>query len=324
MKKGISIIITLILMICSVSTYTLAAVSSGENFNVAFAESGSITIDGVISSGEWDGAAQFTVNKDTTGFADPTDLSVAYKLKWDATYLYICEERTDTDPLKYIVTEELFMSGQFYQGDATLFFMWFDNGVAPADPNLDYIDIQYTASSPAEGTIYGMRLHEGGDRSLFADDDLIASTVGTYTSVIELKFKLSDLPNAAGNITAGSKIQFYVCDTKTKNDVTNIVLWDDWDAQAYQLIWGLGLGIDVTDWNTMTLTAEVEPTPSPTIAPTAAATPTTMATLTAAATLTPEANPTTGGSSSDFGIILLLIASAMGMIIIISKKSIRN
>jgi len=304
MKKAISVIIAVIFVFCFVSTFALADVSKGENVDVALAANGSITIDGVMSAGEWDGAAQFTVDKDTTGFADLTDLSVAYNLKWDETYLYICEERTDTDPLKHIVTKEHFMSGQFYQGDATLFFMWFDNGTPPAAPNPDFRDIQYAASSPSEGPLYGIRVAEGDNRALYTNGE-IASVVDANKSVIELKFKWSDLPNAAGNIKDGAKIQFYVCDTKTKNDVKEVVVWNDWEAQAYQLIWGKGLGVDVTDWNTMTLKAPASSTP---------------ASETATDETVTDENPETG-DTSDFGVILLIVASSLGIFTLIYTKN---
>jgi len=309
MKKTISIIIAVVFISCIASTFTSAAVSTGENVAVKATESTPITIDGVKSPGEWDGATQFTVNKDTTGSTETTNLSVVYNLKWDATYLYICEVRTDTDPLIYLVTGADLLEGKFYQGNSTLFFMWFDNGVSPAEPNLDYIDLQYAAKSPSGNPVYGKRLHESDQRALYTNG-AIASVVGANTSTIELKFKWSDLPNAAGNITGGTKIQFYVCDTKTKPAATLADI-SDWNGQAYQIVWGKGLGIDATDWNTMTLQAAAgaTPTPSLTLAPTA----------TTAAVPTTAVNPTTGSASNN-GIVLLLAVSSLVTLMLIYKR----
>lgn len=306
MKKAISVIISLIVIICFASTFVFAAVSEGENVDVTYAANGLIAIDGVKSVGEWDGAAQFTVDKDTTGFADPTDLSIVYDLKWDETYLYICEERTDTDPLKYIVTAEHFSTGQFYQGDATLLFMCFDDGTAKDAKNPDLRDLQYSASSPSEDPIYGIRVAEGDERALYTNGE-IASVVDTNKSVIELKFKWSDLPNAADNIKDGAKIQFYVCVTKTNNDVESIPIWEEWGAQAYQIIWGKGMNIDITDWNTMTLKAPTTSTPEE---PTSS---------TPESEVTADENPETGDTNY-LGIILLAAASSLGILLLIYMK----
>jgi cell division septation protein DedD len=342
MKKKISLIIAVVFISCCFSTITLADGSGGENFNVPLAATGSITIDGVASPSEWDGASTFTVNQETSGFAGVTgfptsNLSCKYQVKWDATYLYICETRTDTDPLIYLMAKDTLETGQFYEGNSTLFFLAYDNGVYDVRTKADGVvvtsnenarDLEFSANSLNNGgPLFGLRNTYGAASSapVTYSNGAIASIVNnaTKTSVTELKFKWSDLPNTTNNIKDGAQIRFYVCDTKTKPDATKVTLWDDWDAQAYQLVWGDGLNIDMSFWNTLTLgslAATPTPTATSTATPTPAPTPTPTPTATPTATPTPTPSIPATGDTSILS-ILLVAASSLGIVAFSYKKN---
>jgi hypothetical protein len=327
MKKAISLTIAAIFLSCSFSILALADGSGGENLDVSIATAGSITIDGIASPGEWDGATTFTVNGATSNYIDPTNLSCIYKLKWDADYLYILETRTDTDPLIYLMAKDTLESGQFYEGNSTLFFMSFDNGVYTVrtkdnngvllTSNEDGRDIEFSANAKDNsGPLIGLRNSNGAAAPApvtYTNGD-IKSVVTTNSAVTELKFKWTDLPNSASKIKDGAKIRFYVCDTKTIPGTTKIDLWNDWSAQAYQLIWGDGLNLDISDWNTMTLKSPGSSTP--TSSTSVSSTPASIASTSSTRT----SNPGTGNSLA-LGTILLVTVSSLGIFLFVYKKN---
>lgn len=131
MKKILAFALTIIL---TLSMSTIFAVEPGYTYEAAKLVY-PVTFDGKAAAGEWDDANTLVVNADNATFKEygrwqggssprtAAELSVTYKIKWDETYLYILEERTDKD---YFVPTGGAVAP--WTGDGTLFFIAYDNG----------------------------------------------------------------------------------------------------------------------------------------------------------------------------------------------------
>lgn len=134
MKKTICILTCIVVMVTLFVTQVSAAAPQWtyECAKLVYP----VTVDGVISSGEWDDANAITVNNDDPIFKQfgywqggaeaqlpPSDLSCTYKLKWDSEYLYIFEQRLDKKYFNPGATDALAP----WNGDGTLFMMAYVN-----------------------------------------------------------------------------------------------------------------------------------------------------------------------------------------------------
>ena len=234
MKKVLSVLLGLVLTVCMAPSVAPADISAGESFAVPFAAS-AITVDGVASAGEWDGDALFTVDTstavlewegDTEVPADAATAVLSYKLRWDADYLYILETRTDATGMLYFVDEDNI--NRLYMGDSTLFFIQFDDG---AYDKADMIDLQYAADFyEGKGSVIFKRNGEDfGTIAKYENVDMV-SVIDGDTSVTEIRFRWSDLPNATGNVYNDAVLKAYVCNPKLKLDATRTMVADEWSA----------------------------------------------------------------------------------------------
>lgn len=134
MKK--TLIALFLILALTLSMSTVFAVEPGYTYEAAKLVY-PVTFDGVVSDGEWDDAHALVVNADNATFKEygrwqggsapktAAELSVTYKIKWDETYLYVLEERMDTD---YFPPTDGALAP--WTGDGTLFFIAYDNGDA--------------------------------------------------------------------------------------------------------------------------------------------------------------------------------------------------
>lgn len=132
MKKILIAVVLTIALTLSMST--IFALDPGYTYEAAKLVY-PVTFDGKAAAGEWDDANALIVNADNATFKEygrwqggaapktAADLSVTYKMKWDETYIYVLEERTDTS---YFAPTGGALAP--WTGDGTLFFIAYNNG----------------------------------------------------------------------------------------------------------------------------------------------------------------------------------------------------
>lgn len=139
MKSKVIALVSVFALILTMSLSVIAAQPTDVGFTYQCRQlTAAVTPDGVNSPGEWDDAEALIVNSDSEIFKNygrwqgaegntvygPDKLNVTYKIKWDADYLYILEERFDT--------AYFFQAGKTatepWCGDGTLFFLALDTG----------------------------------------------------------------------------------------------------------------------------------------------------------------------------------------------------
>jgi Domain of unknown function (DUF1083). len=118
-------------ILLAVSAFPVTALDPGYTYKCAKLVN-AVTVDGKVTGTEWDDANALVVNADNETFkvygewqggGNPkkaSDLSATYKLKWDATNLYILEQRMDTN---FIMAGDDTAGVTPWCGDGTLMFL---------------------------------------------------------------------------------------------------------------------------------------------------------------------------------------------------------
>ncbi|UVI32955.1 sugar-binding protein [Paenibacillus spongiae] len=159
-----------------------------------------IAIDGVVSAGEWDGAEEINVSPESPAvkkhgkvwgaIADGADLTSRYKIKWDAEYLYLLEQRTDN------VIHFTNTGAQMYLSDATMLFLDIDrnkSGSGYRDGDFAIMVTPGGVKGAENPHVFIREGHDNGVREYAYDGGEVAAqaTDGGYT--LELAIPWSDL-----------------------------------------------------------------------------------------------------------------------------------
>ena len=101
MKKIVSIVSVVLMLVCLIAIYVSAEVTYISDLQIPYAVTAPV-LDGTLSTGEWTDAAKFelpsskmmVVQMDGLATTAPADLVINTYMKWDETYLYIATEVT--------------------------------------------------------------------------------------------------------------------------------------------------------------------------------------------------------------------------------------
>ncbi len=111
MKKTLSIILALSLVVSAFAAFTFAGSSAAVEAEIPYiAPASAPTIDGTVSEGEWANAKKFTIDENTSGFKTGTvPFATDYYYFWNENGLYVYVDAKDTniDPNVYTNTQAL-------------------------------------------------------------------------------------------------------------------------------------------------------------------------------------------------------------------------
>lgn len=111
MKKTLSIILALSLVISAFAAFTFAGSSAAAEAEIPYiAPASAPTIDGTIADGEWANAKKFTIDQNTSGFkTGSVPFATDYYYFWNENglYVYVDAKDTDIDPNVYTNTQVL-------------------------------------------------------------------------------------------------------------------------------------------------------------------------------------------------------------------------